>query len=135
MDYAESMGVTSVQTNDIKDKNYAEMWQAYENVTHAGRSVRAYHQCCFTQIDNFRAFLADGYKTGHGDDLNRVGPLKLFVDGSLGARTAKLNAPYADDPTTTGITVMDQAYLDEICGIAAANGHECCHPRHRRQGC
>lgn len=58
MDYAESMGVTSVQTNDIKDKNYAEMWQAYENVTHAGRSVRAYHQCCFTQIDNFRAFLA-----------------------------------------------------------------------------
>lgn len=122
MDYAESMGVTSVQTNDIKDKNYAEMWQAYENVTHAGRSVRAYHQCCFTQIDNFRAFLADGYKTGHGDDLNRVGPLKLFVDGSLGARTAKLNAPYADDPTTTGITVMDQAYLDEICGIAAANG-------------
>ena len=88
-------------------------------------SVRAQiiNSAVFTQIDRFRAFsLADGFKTGHGDDLNRVGPLKLFVDGSLGARTAKLNAPYADDPTTTGITVMDQAYLDEICGIAAANG-------------
>lgn len=44
------------------------------------------------------------------------------MDGSLGARTAKLNAPYADDASTTGITVMDQNYLDEICAIAAENG-------------
>ena len=114
--------MTSIQTNDIKDENYAEMWQAYENVTHAGSCVRTYQQCCFTEIDTFRAFLADGFKTGYGDDLNRVGPLKLFVDGSLGARTAKLNAPYADDASTTGITVMDQNYLDEICAIAAENG-------------
>ena len=118
MDYAASVGVTSVQTNDIKDTNYADMWKAYEHVTHAGHSIRAYHQCCFTQIDNFRSFLADGFKTGYGDDINRVGPLKLFVDGSLGARTAKLSIPYADDPSTTGITVMSQEYLDEICAIA-----------------
>lgn len=119
MDYALSLGVTSVHTNDIKDTNYADMFQAYEEVTHGGRSLRAYHQCCFTQIPNFQAFLADGYKTGYGDSFNKIGPLKLFVDGSLGARTAKMRAPYADDASTTGITVMSQEYLDEICGIAA----------------
>ena len=119
MDYALSLGVTSVQSNDIKDTNYAEMFRAYETVTHAGNAARVYHQCCFTEIPNFRAFLADGYKTGYGDDHNKIGPLKLFVDGSLGARTAKMRSPYADDPTTTGITVMDQDYLDEICSIAA----------------
>ena len=68
------LGVTSIQTNDIKDETMPKMWQAYENVTHAGSCVRTYQQCCFTEIDTFRAFLADGFKTGYGDDLNRVGP-------------------------------------------------------------
>ena len=121
MDYALSLGITSVQTNDIKDLNYRKMWEAYEHVTHGERPVRVYHQCCFTAIAYFLAFLNDGFGTHVGDDVNRIGPLKLFVDGSLGARTAKLSRPYADDASTTGITVMDQNYLDAICAIAAAN--------------
>ena len=121
MDYALSLGITSVQTNDIKDLNYREMWEAYEHVTHGERPVRVYHQCCFTAIAYFLSFLNDGFGTHVGDDANRIGPLKLFVDGSLGARTAKLSRPYADDASTTGITVMDQNYLDAICAIAAAN--------------
>lgn len=32
----------------------------------------------------------------------------LFVDGSLGSRTAWLRAPYADDPSTSGIAYLDQ---------------------------
>ena len=28
--------------------------------------------------------IAEGYRTGMGDDYNKIGPLKLFVDGSLG---------------------------------------------------
>jgi predicted amidohydrolase YtcJ len=45
---------------------------------------------------------ASGLRTGFGDDYLRIGAVKLFSDGSLGARTAALHAPYSDDPSTDG---------------------------------
>lgn len=47
-----------------------------------------------------------GIKTGFGDEMLRIGPIKLLVDGSMGARTATLFEPYADDPSTRGIYTM-----------------------------
>ena len=32
--------------------------------------------------------------------------VKLFTDGSLGARTAALRNPYNDNPSTKGIEIM-----------------------------
>lgn len=48
------------------------------------------------------ALFAHGIATGFGDDWLRIGGAKFFSDGSLGARTALLSAPYADDPTKVG---------------------------------
>ena len=55
---------------------------------------------------------------------NRVGPLKLFVDGSLGARTASLMPPMQMHLTLHHWhhCYGSQNYLDEICAIAAENG-------------
>ncbi len=44
--------------------------------------------------------------------------LKLFVDGSIGARTAFLEQPYRDDPSNRGVLLMDQNLLEEIVSIA-----------------
>ncbi|HET6168826.1 MAG TPA: amidohydrolase family protein, partial [Terracidiphilus sp.] len=40
--------------------------------------------------------------------------LKGFMDGSLGSRTAALNAPYSDDPGNSGIPRYDQVKLDAM---------------------
>ncbi|HMH15065.1 MAG TPA: amidohydrolase [Edaphobacter sp.] len=40
--------------------------------------------------------------------------LKGFMDGSLGSRTAALNAPYSDDPGNSGIPRYDQAKLNAM---------------------
>lgn len=120
MEYASHYGITSVQTNDVKDDNAEMMLEVYNSLSESGEAiVRAYHQCCFTNIDRFRRFAASGYKTGKGSDMTKIGPLKLFVDGSLGARTALTRKPYNDDPTTTGVECMTQEQLDEI--VEAAN--------------
>jgi len=37
-----------------------------------------------------------------GSDLLTLGPVKMFADGSIGARTAALFEPYSDDPATSG---------------------------------
>jgi predicted amidohydrolase YtcJ len=37
-----------------------------------------------------------GLRTGFGDDRLRIGPMKIFTDGSLVARTAAMRAPFCD---------------------------------------
>lgn len=55
-----------------------------------------------------------GITTGFGDDYLRIGPVKIFADGSLGARTAALAEPYSDDPGNMGILVFSQDELNII---------------------
>lgn len=70
-----------------------------------------------------RAFLLeDGNVTGTGSDGFRIGPLKMLGDGALGARTAYLTKPYADDPTTRGLSVFTPDAFDELIGYANKQG-------------
>jgi predicted amidohydrolase YtcJ len=39
------------------------------------------------------------------------GPLKLFLDGSIGARTAAVSEPYADEPGNRGVLLRDEGEL------------------------
>ncbi len=39
---------------------------------------------------------------GFGNSLLKLGPAKMFADGSIGARTAAVFEPYKDDPSTSG---------------------------------
>jgi predicted amidohydrolase YtcJ len=47
------------------------------------------------------------------DDKVKIGCFKVFSDGSLGARTAALHTPYADDKTTRGILVYTPTTLQK----------------------
>jgi predicted amidohydrolase YtcJ len=71
-------------------------------------------QCLLPDLKSLTRFLDAGYKTGWGDELFRIGPLKLLVDGSLGARTALLRAPYNDAPDTCGIATYTSEALDAL---------------------
>jgi predicted amidohydrolase YtcJ len=52
----------------------------------------------------------------------RMGPLKLFADGTLGSRTAWMRRPYRDDPGNTGVPVMDRPVLEGLIKGADAGG-------------
>ncbi len=62
-----------------------------------------------------------GLSTGSGDDLLRIGSVKVFADGALGTHTAAMFEPYVDDPQNRGILLLDSAKLFEI-GCSAADG-------------
>ena len=55
-----------------------------------------------------------GLCTGFGDNLIRIGSIKIVADGSLGARTAALHEPYSDNPVTKGMMLYTQEELDEL---------------------
>jgi len=56
------------------------------------------------------------------DDLLRAGTIKLFADGSFGARSALLSRPYDDDPSTRGLAMHSGEELRELIGRADAAG-------------
>lgn len=56
------------------------------------------------------------------DDNPRVLGLKLFLDGSLGARTAYLRASYADAPATRGTALYPHEELASLVARADAAG-------------
>jgi predicted amidohydrolase YtcJ len=53
-----------------------------------------------------------------------VRSIKVYADGSLGSRTARLKYPYTDDPSTSGIIVTSPDSIRTLCGIAHANGYQ-----------
>jgi predicted amidohydrolase YtcJ len=66
------------------------------------------------------------YRASHpaGDLLLHIGMLKGFMDGSLGSRTAALNAPYADDPGNSGIPRYDPVKLNQMAIERAEAGFQ-----------
>jgi predicted amidohydrolase YtcJ len=65
-----------------------------------------------------------GLQTGLGDAWLRIGPAKLFQDGSGGGRTAAMTVDYRNDPGNRGITIYDQAGLNERLTRANAAGFQ-----------
>lgn len=55
-----------------------------------------------------------GIATGLGDETLRIGPLKIFSDGSMLGRTAAMRAPFTDDPGNAGFLQRDPDELREL---------------------
>ena len=119
-------GVTSSQSDDycaFNGLSWRTVNEAYRELEEAGElTVRVYEQANFTKVEELVEFVEDGNTTGVGTDMFRIGPLKMLGDGALGARTAYLTKPYADDPSTRGLSVFTPEAFDELIGYANAHG-------------
>ena len=119
---ASSPGITSVQTNDMYESNYQMVWNAYQSLVDEGiASVRVYQQCGFSTIEGYEQFMASGFRTCFGSAMNKIGPLKLLSDGSLGARTALMRNDYADEAGTKGIMCVSPEQLDAFMAASKKN--------------
>ncbi|MBP1325949.1 putative amidohydrolase YtcJ [Leucobacter exalbidus] len=114
-----AMGITQV-TNfegaDVRD--------AYARLHAEGRlRLRAHIGIDVFDLDEA---IAQGVRTGDGDDRLTVGPVKLYSDGALGSHTAHLHEDFTGDPGNRGIAVTPFAELTVLvekavnAGIAVA---------------
>jgi predicted amidohydrolase YtcJ len=98
-------GVTSVQ-----DYSEWEDYLAYFDLKKQNKlTVRITEWLPFTastdDLQNRRS------EAGTTDPWLRTGALKGFIDGALGTHTAALLAPYSDDPSTSGMLIVDPEKL------------------------
>lgn len=118
-------GITSVQTDDfdaMPDRDYKKVLKAYNELVMENKlPVRVYEQCLLPEMSQVEEFIKSGYRTGQGNYNFKIGPLKLLIDGSLGARTALLCNGYNDDKMAKGISNYTQDELNEIVSYAHKN--------------
>lgn len=55
-----------------------------------------------------------GLVSGVGDDMLRVGAVKIFLDGSAGGRTAWMTEPYQGEPDNLGVQMLPDAEVEAL---------------------
>jgi hypothetical protein len=116
-----SLGITSVMDAAVGKKVGFREIEAYRGARGAGRLPVRASLCLLGGPVADRAH-AEGLVTGAGDDRLAIGPAKLFVDGSAGARTAAMSEPYADEPSNRGMLWVDAAELNALVQDYHAKG-------------
>jgi predicted amidohydrolase YtcJ len=101
-------GVTSVQ-----DFSAWEDFQVFMDLKQEHKlTVRITEWLPFSlPIDELQNMRAQG---GTTDPWLRTGALKGYLDGALSTRTAALLAPYSDDPSNSGILIVDPEKLQAL---------------------
>ena len=122
--YAISHGITSIQSNDVGGGDYGRIFNIINNIYKDKKiKLRYRHQFNFQYINDFRAYLESEFNTqAYDEKFLSKGALKLFKDGSLGARTALMLKDYEDAPETRGVAALTDEELQNLCDLATANG-------------
>ncbi|MCS7051123.1 MAG: amidohydrolase, partial [Thermomicrobium sp.] len=114
-------GITSSQDAGSDHPLQLEAFQraVERDVLHLRTSMMIRHQL-------LPHLLGLGLKQGFGDTQLRIGPIKLFADGSLIGRTAAVSRPFLDDPRPDnyGIAIWTQEELDDLVWQAHAAGFQ-----------
>lgn len=125
MKLANQYGITSMHTNDAKDDTVEETLSLYEELEQEkALTVRFYQQIWFNNGKYLPDFLKLDYPFRKGSDWNRIGPIKFFIDGTLGSRTAALRDAYSDDQSTKGILTKSQDTLSDEVKTAVDHGYQ-----------
>ena len=106
-DVYRSYGVTSVAEAGIRRP---EELLAYQRLRERGElPLRTYLMMIIE--NNLDEMAALGIRTGFGDDWLRIGPAKLFADGTIGGRTAKFREGFVGEPDNTGLLMQSPESL------------------------
>lgn len=109
-----SLGVTSAGWMGVSEEQLESVRNVYN-----GRALPRLHlyleRSLLKRTKDFK-------KAPFSGDFVRVSGIKLFADGSLGARTAYLSEDYSDAPEWRGVLMMDESTLAELSAEAIESG-------------
>jgi predicted amidohydrolase YtcJ len=109
-----SVGLTSVHDAGLSLK----LVQLIDSLQGAGSLKIRMNTWLSPSEENFTHFVEKGpYRTDHLS----VNTIKLFTDGALGSRGARMIEPYSDDPGNLGLYVTPLPVLEKYCKRAYVN--------------
>jgi predicted amidohydrolase YtcJ len=119
-DYVKA-GITSSQD---AGSSLPEHLQAYQLA--AERGLLRLRTSMMIRENLLEHIVALGVRQGFGSDRLRVGPIKMFIDGSLIGRTAAVSQPYVNDPRPNylGLTMMPKEEFEDWVMRAHVAGYQ-----------
>ena len=119
-------GITSVQSDDLKyfpDGGAYDMMARIRKASDEGRfKLRMAEQALMYSLEEMETFFdKNGWDDSFGNRSFKISCIKLLADGSLGARTAYMRQPYADDAATKGLALFSQEDLNAMVWKAHEN--------------
>ncbi len=89
-----------------------EQMRAYQRLWREGRlPLRSYLMMIID--DTLDELSGLGIQSGFGDDWLTIGPAKLFSDGSIGGRTARMRSPYEGESDNYGLWMISPEEIEE----------------------
>ncbi len=117
-------GVTGMHEAGIRR---AEQMRAFQSVYQRGELPIRINLMMIIE-ETLDELIGLGIRTGLGDEWLRIGNAKLFTDGSIGGRTARMRQPYRDQPHNYGIWMEPPEVMKEKIIRAHAAGFQVgCH--------
>lgn len=114
---AARLGLTGIHTSST-----TEELEIYRKLEKAGQlTLRVYAWLPIQEIDDY---LRNNIRTGQGDEMVRVGFLKIFVDGTVSSSTALLFEPFSDEPDKSGEAQYREEELTKLIGKAHRSGYQ-----------
>jgi predicted amidohydrolase YtcJ len=111
-----SVGLTSVQDAGLSRQEVLLI----DSLQQAGQLKIRMNTWLSPSEENFTHFVEKGpYRT----DRLSVNTIKLFTDGALGSRGARMIEPYSDDPGNLGLYVTPLPRIKEYCRRAYENNY------------
>ncbi|MGH7186950.1 MAG: amidohydrolase, partial [Pseudomonadota bacterium] len=118
-------GVTSVMDAMVGGFHGYDELQAYREAHATGRlPVRSYLSLTGGPGGIQARAHGEGLMTGDGDDMLTIGSIKLFTDGSIGGKTAAMNAPYVCDCGNRGMFIYPDGDLDDLVATYHRQGYQ-----------
>jgi len=114
-----AMGLTGVHDMDTDALGYGGGWREMRALAAAGKFPLRVNAYASTDSTLFRELLERGPQT---DGRLRAIGVKLYLDGALGSRGARLLAPYADDRGNIGLWLTEPSAVASHVRQARAAG-------------
>ncbi len=117
--YAHSLGVTSVR--DVLNLRTLEAYMKFLQEGKLKIRISGY-----IKIEQFSEFLKNSSKFQESltEEYFKISGAKLFLDGSLGARTAALSQPFSDDSEHSGMLLNSNEVLTDHMQMIVDNNYQ-----------
>ncbi|MGP4074776.1 amidohydrolase [Halobacillus sp. K22] len=111
-------GITSVHDAGGYGTKHIRYLQKAVTENKIKQRVYALYGSLYESPSMVEAGIESGIVTGLGDHRFKVGPAKVFIDGSSSGPTCKMREAYTSHPEDSGILYMDQQALTDSLGAA-----------------
>ncbi|MGF3104779.1 amidohydrolase [Rossellomorea sp. DUT-2] len=115
-------GITSVHDAGGYGPEHIRFLQKAVRAKRVKQRVYALYGSLHDSVDMVEKGLESGIGTGLGDEWMKIGPAKVFIDGSSSGPTAKTREAYTSNPNDSGILYLNQHELNGSLGKAHEAG-------------